>query len=202
MQTQISIKLAVFGLDDEGLKIFLSNGILPQVDLEESADLDSAAGILLEKVTGLDNCFHYQEQLYTFFDKTKDRRIIDVVYFILIPIYIVKKYLIKNWYLADDKLLISKYNQKIVNYALQRLRWKVEYTNVVYSLLPKEFSFSELQSAYKTVLIRSLDKRNFRKKIMSLNLLKSTGIKKQSGKARPAYLYRFKDRGLKYVKIL
>ncbi|OGG22023.1 hypothetical protein A3D03_00465 [Candidatus Gottesmanbacteria bacterium RIFCSPHIGHO2_02_FULL_40_13] len=202
MQTQISIKLAVFGLDDEGLKIFLSNGILPQVDLEESADLDSAAGILLEKVTGLDNCFHYQEQLYTFFDKTKDRRIIDVVYFILIPIYIVKKYLIKNWYLADDKLLISKYNQKIVNYALQRLRWKVEYTNVVYSLLPKEFSFSELQSAYEAVLGRSLDKRNFRKKIMNLNLLKSTGRKMSLGQARPAELFSFRKRELTHVKVI
>lgn len=202
MQTKIIIKLAVFGLDDDGLKIFLSNGILPQVNLEENADLDSAAGILLEKVTGLDDCFHYQEQLYTFFDKTKDQRIIDVVYLILIPIYIVKMYLIENWYLTDNILPISKYNQKIVNYALQRLRWKVEYTNVVYSLLPGEFSFSKLQSAYEDVLGRSLDKRNFRKKIMNLNLLKSTGMKKKSGNARPAFLYRFKDRELKYVKIL
>lgn len=202
MQTKIFIKLAVFSLDEEGLKIFLSNGNLPEIDSEKSTGLDSAAKTLLKKVTGIDNRLHYQEQLYTFFDKSKDQRIIDVVYFILIPFYMVKKYLKQNWYCADGKLPISKYNQKIVNYSLQRLRWKVEYTNVVYSLLPEEFSFSKLQSAYEGILGRSLDKRNFRKKIMSLKLLKSTGMKKKSGKTRPASLYRFKDRGLKYVKIL
>lgn len=202
MQTKIFIKLAVFSLDEDGLKIFLSNGNMPEIGLEKSKGLDSAAKLLLKKVTGIDYGFYYQEQLYTFFDKAKDRKIIDVVYFILIPIYTVKKYLKHNWYPVDGKLPISKYNQNIVNYSLQRLRWKVDYTNVVYSLLPEEFSFSKLQSAYEAILGRSLDKRNFRKKIMSLNLLKSTGIKKQSGKARPAYLYRFKDRGLKYVKIL
>ncbi|MBI3955157.1 NUDIX hydrolase, partial [Candidatus Gottesmanbacteria bacterium] len=164
--------------------------------------LDLAAKLLLKKVTGIDNGLYYQEQLYTFFDNAKNQRIIDVVYFILIPIYTVKKYLKQNWYPVDGKLPISKYNQNIVNYSLQRLRWKVDYTNVVYSLLPEEFSFFKLQSTYEAILGRTLDKRNFRKKIMSLNLLKPTGIKKQSGKARPAYLYRFKDRELKYVKII
>ncbi len=202
MQTNIFIKLAIFSLDEDGLNIFLSNGNMPEIGLEKCKGLDSAAKLLLKKVTGIDNGLYYQEQLYTFFDKVKNQRIIDVVYFILIPFYMVKKYLKQNWYLVDNKLPISKYNQNIVKYSLQRLRWKVDYTNVVYSLLPEEFSFFKLQSTYEAILGRTLDKRNFRKKIMSLNLLKSTGIKKQSGKARPAYLYRFKDRELKYVKIL
>ncbi len=202
MQTKIFIKLAVFSLDEEELKIFLSNGNLPEIDSEKSTGLDSAAKTLLKKVAGIDSSFHYQEQLYTFFDRSKDQRIIDVVYFILIPFYMVKKYLKQNWYCADDKLPISKYNQKIVNYSLQRLRWKVEYTNVVYSLLPEEFSFSRLQSAYEAILGRNLDKRNFRKKIMSLNLLKSTGRKNSFGQARPAELFSFRKRDLTYVKVI
>ena len=85
---------------------------------------------------------------------------------------------------------------------MQRLRWKIEYTNIVYSLLPKEFTFGELQKVYEAILGRTMDKRNFRKKILSLGILTDTGKKKTQGRSRPAEVYRFKSREMTYVEVL
>ena len=83
-----------------------------------------------------------------------------------------------------------------------RLNAKLEYTNIVYSLLPDEFTLGEMQKCYETILRRPLDKRNFRKKIKSLNLVIATG-RKRAGKAhRPAMLYRFRNRQYQIVQIL
>lgn len=79
----------------------------------------------------------------------------------------------------------------IVRYAHQRLQSKLEYTNACFALLPELFTLSELQKAYEAVLCRPLDKRNFRKKFLSLGLIDPTEEMRQSGAHRPARLYRF-----------
>lgn len=85
-------------------------------------------------------------------------------------------------------------NMEIFEYAMRRLREKFAYTNIAFSLLPDSFTFSVLQELYETVLERSLDKRNFRKKIERLNLVEETGQKEESVSHRPAKLYRFKNK--------
>ncbi len=79
----------------------------------------------------------------------------------------------------------------ILGYAQARLQAKVQYTNVMWSLLPTTFSLSELQAAYEAVLGRGLDKRNFRKKILSLGLLRESGQKSKGVRHRPAMLFEF-----------
>jgi 8-oxo-dGTP diphosphatase len=86
--------------------------------------------------------------------------------------------------------------------ALKRLRAKLEYTNIVYSLLPKYFTLGDLQKVYEIILDRKLDRRNFQKKILRLNLLKSTGRKRRGLPHRPASLYMFKNRKPVMVEIL
>jgi 8-oxo-dGTP diphosphatase len=81
----------------------------------------------------------------------------------------------------------------IISYAVQRLRWKIEYTNVVYSLLSREFTLSDLQKVYEAILGKFIDKRNFRKKILSLHFLQPTR-KIKIGRARPALFYTFKEK--------
>ena len=63
----------------------------------------------------------------------------------------------------------------VAAYARQRLEWKLAYTNVVWSLLPRRFALTELQKVYEAVLDRKLDKRNFRKKILALGLVEPVG---------------------------
>jgi 8-oxo-dGTP diphosphatase len=80
---------------------------------------------------------------------------------------------------------------KILKYALKRLRWKFEYTTVAFSLLPKNFSISELRAIYQIVFDRNFDKRNFNKKILSLDILGEEGIRKEVS-YRPPMLYSLK----------
>ncbi|HKR21039.1 MAG TPA: hypothetical protein VJS17_00540, partial [Pyrinomonadaceae bacterium] len=91
----------------------------------------------------------------------------------------------------------------ILNYALERLRNKLEYTTVGFQLLPEKFTLSELQSVYEAILGKKLDKRNFRRKMSVLKILKPLTEYRRGGQ-RPAQLYRFvaarfeklKDKGI------
>jgi 8-oxo-dGTP diphosphatase len=85
-------------------------------------------------------------------------------------------------------------NEEVLEYALQRLRNKMEYTNVAYSLLPGRFTLSQLQRVYESILGRELDKRNFRKRMLSLEIIEPTGERQAEGAGRPARLYRFSSR--------
>lgn len=84
----------------------------------------------------------------------------------------------------------------IIKYAHQRLQSKITYTNAVYALLDQYFSLSELQKAYEAILCRPLDKRNFRKKFLSLDLIHATNQQKRDGAHRPARLYTFNSQEL------
>jgi 8-oxo-dGTP diphosphatase len=94
-------------------------------------------------------------------------------------------------------------HRKILEYALERLRNKLEYTTVGFQLLPEKFSLTELQGVYEAILDKRLDKRNFRRKIELLKILKPTSEYRRGGQ-RPARLYRFaaarfeklKDKGI------
>jgi 8-oxo-dGTP diphosphatase len=90
----------------------------------------------------------------------------------------------------------------IIAVALERLRARIEYTTVIRHLLPKEFTLTDLQSAYESVLGHDLDKRNFRKKILALGLVTETGRTRIQGASRPANLYHFAHKGVKTIEIL
>jgi 8-oxo-dGTP diphosphatase len=95
------------------------------------------------------------------------------------------------------KLPRMAYGHKaIVRYALERLRSKLSYTNAVFALLPAQFTLSQLQMVYEAILDRTLDKRNFRKKFLSLGLIEPTAEMFREGAHRPAQLYRFRQQTL------
>lgn len=82
-------------------------------------------------------------------------------------------------------------HNKIIHYAHERLQSKITYTNAVYALLDPIFTLSELQTAYEAILCKPLDKRNFRKKFLSLDLIHETSEMRRDGAHRPARLYAF-----------
>ncbi len=164
------------------------------VNIDES--LEAAAKRELQEETGVQDV--YLEQLYTFGDPGRDprARVITVVYFALID---SERLQVKA---ADDAVDVgwfSVYNlpplafdhAKILQYALNRLRGKLDYTTIAFNLLPEQFTLRELQRVYEIILHRKLDKRNFRKKILATGILQDTGAKKMEGTHRPAGLYRF-----------
>jgi 8-oxo-dGTP diphosphatase len=164
------------------------------VNMDES--LETAAKRELQEETGVQDV--YLEQLYNFGDPGRDprTRVITVVYFALLD---SARLQVRAGDDAADVGWFSVYNlpelafdhAKILQYALDRLRGKLDYTNIAFSLLPEQFTLRELQRVYEIILHRRLDKRNFRKKILSTGILEDTGAKKMEGTHRPARLYRF-----------
>jgi len=167
--------------------------------------LDEAAKRELYEKTGMKDV--YLEQLYSFGELKRDpqTRIVSVAYFALVNNKNIKlkstnKYEGIGWFPVDKLGKLAYDHNEIVNYALLRLKYKLEYTNVVYSLLPEKFTLSQLQKVYEIVLGEKLDKRNFRKKIFSLNLIKEAG--RETGVPhRPSKLYSFKARKPMIVKV-
>lgn len=172
---------------------------------EES--VDGAARRLLSDKTGVKNV--YLEQLYTFGEVNRDPfgRVVSVSYFALIPsdgvrLKTTEEYADVKWFPIDKLPKLAYDHKKIIDYAFQRLKSKLEYTNVVYSLLPEEFTLGELQKMYEIILGRDLDKRNFRKKIFSLSLVEKTGHREIGISHRPAELYSFKNKKLEIIQII
>ncbi len=194
-------KLVVFTVTEGQLKICLSHSSLPYGNIKTNETLDIASRRIFEDEIGFVPANFYFEQLCTISEGRNDKSSISVIYFFLIPDMNIPEDRLDNF--IDVKKAAGKKisEHEIIEYAVQRLRWKIEYTNVVYSFLPQEFTLSELQGIYEAILGNSLDKRNFRKKILSLRLVRSTRHQKKLGCARPALMYEFKRRELVMAKI-
>jgi 8-oxo-dGTP diphosphatase len=141
------------------------------------------------------------EQLYTFDTVARDPRghAVSVTYMglgkDLVPLETSSTQ--EPGFFPVDQLPEVAYDHKsIIDYAHQRLRNKITYTNAVFALLPPLFTLTQLQSAYEAIFCRELDKRNFRKKFLSLGLIEATSELLKEGAHRPARLYRFKKQEL------
>ena len=142
----------------------------------------------------------YLEQLYTFndLDDATPGGAIAVTYFALADHTRVR--LAERtewqpaWFAMRSLPKLAFRNELVLAYALERLRNKLEYTNVAYSLLPGRFTLSQLQRVYESILGRKLDKRNFRKRMLSREIIAPTKERQAEGAGRPALLYRFASR--------
>jgi 8-oxo-dGTP diphosphatase len=85
--------------------------------------------------------------------------------------------------------------------AHERLKNKIAYTNIAQGILPKLFTLTQLQNVYEIIWKKNIDKRNFRKKILKLNILEETNQKESGVSYRPAKLYKFKDENIKEIDI-
>lgn len=202
----VTVDVLIFTIRDEDLKVLLIKRVewpfkgfwaIPGgfVGIKES--LEDAAKRKLAEETGVKNI--YLEQLYTFGEPDRDprTRVITVAYFALVPVSTIKFAKISDnisWFSTKSLPKLAFDHRKIIKYALERIKSKIEYTNIVYSLLPNKFRLRELQKVYETILGHKLDKRNFRKKMGSLGLLEKTGEKEMEGAHRPAMLYKFNKR--------
>ena len=151
----------------------------------------------------------YLEQLATFGDPKRDPfgRVVSVAYMALLPSPVLrlkttKEYAGVAWFPIAKVPSLAYDHKKILQFACERLAGKLSYTNIAYGLLPKEFTLSELQSTYEIVLGHRLDKRNFRKKLLVLDLVESTKKYRRKGAHRPAELYRFTRHTPMVVEVL
>ena len=212
---KVAVDIVIFTVRDNALKViliqmkkkpFTGMWAFPGGLIDPKESLDAAAKRELAEKTGV--CNVYLEQLYTFGDPKRDPygRVVSVTYFALINDKNVKlsttsKYSDIDWFDIRKLSKLAYDHGDIAKYAIKRLQWKLEYTNIVYSLLPRSFTLSELRCVCEIILGRSLDRRNFQRKIHSLKLLQKTQGHKM-GKHRPAMLYEFKVRKPIIVEVL
>jgi 8-oxo-dGTP diphosphatase len=148
----------------------------------------------------------YLEQLRTFGNPHRDPsgRVVSTAYLALVPEGEALAMPTKRgafWAPLQELPPLAYDHGAMATAALERLRAKLSYTNVVYGLLPDEFTLRELQEAYEIILARRLDRRNFRKKILATSLLTPLA-RQRRGPHRPATLYRFKRRTPTIVEMI
>jgi len=208
----LSVDCVVFGLDEASLKVLLiqrdlepyrGGWALPGGFVHVDEDVDRAAMRELREETGLDRVF--LEQLYTFGAVGRDprERVVTVAYYALVKLLdhrIQAATDARNaaWFAVDELPTLAFDHAGIVAVALARLRGKVRYQPIGFELLPPKFTLSQLQHLYEVVLERPLDKRNFRKKVLALDILEELDEVQQDVAHRAARLYRFDER--KYRK--
>lgn len=213
---KVAVDNCIFTVVDGRLKVLLIKmrkkpfggmWALPGGLIDEGESLRDAAARILKEQTGVEGL--YLEQLYTFDGRTRDPegRVVSVAYYSLVPpvglaLGTTPKYeAVRFWDCNERPRELAYDHEAILGYAQARLQAKVQYTNVMWSLLPPRFTLRELQTAYEGVLSRSLDKRNFRKKILSLGLLRASGQKSKGDRHRPAMLYQFASQAPTAVEV-
>jgi 8-oxo-dGTP diphosphatase len=205
----VTVDCVVFGLDldSEDLKIlliqrsgkpFAGMWALPGGFVDMGETLEQAAKRELQEETGISRL--YLEQLYTFGDPGRDPRdrVITVAYYALVKLtdHVIKADTDASdvaWFGVSDLPRLAFDHAKIVGTALGRLKGKVRYQPIGFELLPAKFTLSQLQRLYEVVLERTLDKRNFRKKILGMGLLVETSEIQKDVAHRAARLYRFDE---------
>lgn len=176
---------------------FAGRWAFPGGRVAEREGLEEAARRELSAQTGLARVF--LEQLYTFGDPRRNpgSRVVSVAYFALVPaapsLHRVARYAAAAWFPARSLPSLAYDHDRLARVAVARLRAKLGYSNIAWSILPREFTMGELQEVYETILGRALDRRNFRKKILSLGLLRPLG-RQRRGPHRPATLLAFRSR--------
>jgi 8-oxo-dGTP diphosphatase len=203
-----TVDCVVFGLDEADLKVlliqrdlepFAGRWALPGGFVHLDETLDQAARRELQEETGLTKVF--LEQLYTVSDVARDprERVITVAHYALVRLsdhQVQAATDARNaaWFAIDDLPALAFDHDAIVAMALQRLQGKVRYQPIGFELLPPKFSLTRLQQMYEIILERELDKRNFRKKVLSLDILQDLDEVEQDVAHRAARLYRFDER--------
>ena len=202
----VTVDLVIFTIAENDLKVLLirraqepfkNKWALPGGFVELDESLEEAAAREMEEEVGVKDV--YLEQLYTFGDPKRDPRgrTISVAYFALVDasrqnIHAADDAAEAQWHSVFKPPRLAFDHRKILDYAVWRLRNKIEWTTVGYELLPKKFTLSELQRVYEIILQKPVDKRNFRKRLLAQGEIRELNETRSDGAHRPARLYSFK----------
>ncbi len=180
---------------------FAGRYALPGGFVEMGEGLEAAAKRELHEETGVRGV--YLEQLYTFGAPKRDPRgrVVTVAYYALVdsgrhPARASSDAAAVRWFPIDRLPPLAFDHDEIIAAALERLRAKVNYTTAAFELLPEDFTLEDLHRVYTIILGRPLDRRNFRKKILALGILRDTGRLRTGSRSRPGRLYTLKTGGI------
>jgi len=206
-KSAFTVDNVIFGFDEGTLKILLIRRneqpfedfwALPGYFVQPKEDLEAAAARVLREMTGMENV--YLEQLRTFGSPGRHDfgRVITVAYYSLVKIDDFRPRAAGvaqeiTWHTVDDLEQLAFDHQEIVAVALDKLKRSIRTRPVGFELLPPAFTLTELQHLYEAIWETELEKRNFRKKILSMGLLEDLNRTQEGVAHRPAKLYRFDE---------
>jgi 8-oxo-dGTP diphosphatase len=203
----VMTSVVVFTIRDRELKVLLvrrprdpfrGRWSLPGGGLGTDEDLETSAVRKLREKAGVAGV--YLEQLYTFGRPDRDprARAVAVAYYALVPPSRLQQRPVTdaesvNWFPLQDLPELAFDHEEIVDCAHRRLVAKLDYSTIAYQFMPEDFTLSQLQAVYEIILRATLDKRNFRKRVLALGHLVETGSVQRDGSHRPARLYRVRN---------
>jgi len=209
----VAVDCIIFGFDKGDLKLLVHKRRFEPARGEwslfggfvtgEESLVDAANRVLFE-LTGLEKIYMDEIQSFGAINRDPAGRVISVAYYALIPAHkyseeYSEKYGATWVNMKELPELIMDHNA-MVEKGLQKLRRRATSQPIGFELLPKEFTFPQLQALYEAIYQSNLDKRNFRKKILSMNVLVKLEEKDKTSSRKGAFLYRFDKR--KYKKLV
>lgn len=203
----VSVDCIIFGFDEGELKLLLlKRNFEPAMGewslmggfVQEEESVDNAAKRVLRELTGLENV--YMQQVGTFGEVERDpgERVISVAYYALINVDEYDRQLVDQhnaFWIKIDELpsLIFDHPEMIIK-ARELMKHQASDNPIGFNLLPELFTLSQLQSLYEAIYGEQMDKRNFRKRIATMDYIEKTDHIDKTGSKRGAYLYKFNDR--------
>lgn len=213
---KLTVDTLIFTIINGKLQILLVKRLIPPFEnmwalpggfIKDSENSLQAAKRELLEETNVKN--EYLEQLYTFsgIDRDPRWRVVTIAYLAIVNLNNVT---LKAWsdakeakFFPIDKLPKLAFDHKeIIKYWIQRLKYKLEYTNIAQFLLPQKFIFSDLQEIYEIVFNQKFDPRNFRKKIEKIDIIQETWEMQVWVKHRPWKLFEFKNKKIEIVEMI
>ncbi len=211
----VSTDTVIFGFENSGIEVLLykraqnpSKGAwsLPGGFLIKGELIEEAARRILNDTTGVSDIYLEEVGVFDAIDRFSPWRVFTIGYFALVNPKHCKLIssgmftLETKWFKINELPELAWDHQNIVDKALEKLRTRVLNKPIGFELLPEKFTLPHLQTLYEVILDKNLDKRNFRKKIMHMNVLTKLNEKDRKGKKRPADLYKFNK--LNYQKFV
>ncbi|RJP66692.1 MAG: NUDIX domain-containing protein [Ignavibacteriales bacterium] len=201
----LSIDCVIFGFEKSRLEILLikrarnpakGKWALPGGFIKKEELVENAVKRILNATTGLSNIYLEEVKVFDQVDRYPLWRVFTIGYFALIS---PEHYQLTTgadttavkWFPLDELPELPFDHKKILDYALMKLRNRVKHTPIGFELLPLKFTLPQLQNLYEIILDKKLDKRNFRKRILNMYLIRRLKEKDKNNVKRAAYLYKF-----------
>ncbi|MEM6877047.1 MAG: NUDIX domain-containing protein [Bacteroidota bacterium] len=212
-KSAFTVDNVIFGFDGSDLKVLLIHRIeepfygywgLPGYFVRPDEELDEAAQRVLFELTGLKDVYLEQIQTFGGVNRHEFGRVITVAYYSLVRADSFKPIASGvagdvRWFSMNDLPELAFDHSKILQHALHKLQRSIRTRPIGFELLPSEFTLSDLQHLYEAIWGVDLEKRNFRKKILSMNLLKDLNKLQEGVAHRPARLFEFDEE--KYIEL-
>ncbi|MDP4172458.1 MAG: NUDIX domain-containing protein [Bacteroidota bacterium] len=210
----LSVDCAIFGFEKSFLEILLikrkrnpekGRWALPGGFIKKEELVDQAAKRVLEETTGITNLYLEDVAFFDAPERFPLWRVFTFGYFALVspenyPVHIGIDTTDVKWFKLNELPDLPFDHKYIIDTALEKLRNRVRYRPIGFELLPAKFTLPQLQHLYESILDKKLDKRNFRKKLMAMNLLQKLEEKETNNIKRAAYLYRFDKKNYNKLK--